>query len=111
MKQIDINEVVFEVFAEAELIPVTGNVLDSGDPKVDRMAEVNICRRLARGETWAWCSVEVRATYRNTLVAKNFLGCCSYKNEKDFIKNSGYYEDMKLELVNELQLALEALLK
>jgi hypothetical protein len=49
-------------------------------------------KRMARS-VWGWCSVRVRAKWKG-LTAVDYLGGCSYKSEEDFIKTSGYYEDM-----------------
>jgi hypothetical protein len=57
-----------------------------------------IHERLAMQDVWAWCVVRVHAvilyegqTYRES---SHWLGGCSYENEKDFIENSFYYEDL-----------------
>ncbi len=40
---------------------------------------------------WGWCCVSLtKAGTGHT----DYLGCCSYKGAEDFIKNSGYFEDM-----------------
>jgi hypothetical protein len=103
VKTIELAEIKFEVFPELETEPVP---YEFGDSVRER-----ILAEMETGDVWAWANVEVRATYKNTLVAKNFLGCCSYKIEKDFIENSGYYNDMKAELQNEIQLAFNSLVK
>lgn len=50
--------------------------------------------RIAAGGDWAWCTVEIRASW-NGLVATDSLGACSYDSEDDFIENSGYIESLK----------------
>ena len=42
---------------------------------------------------WGWCQVEVKVQYKD-LEASDYLGGCSYKGQRDFVKNSGYYDDM-----------------
>ena len=42
---------------------------------------------------WKWCFVEVKGSYKGMEVS-DYLGCCSYVSEEDFINNSGYYNDM-----------------
>lgn len=49
---------------------------------------------LAQGNIWRWCCVRLRADFAG-LTGTDYLGGCSYKNEKDFIKSSGYYQDMQ----------------
>lgn len=106
MKQITfelptIDQVEFTIECHEEHIPVRGNALASGDDKQDKRVEDSIIRSLNNGNPWSWCTVEVTASY-NGLQGTDTLGCCSYKSEKDFIKNSGYYEDMKQQAYDEL---------
>lgn len=42
---------------------------------------------------WGWCTVRVRVTL-NGVRGEAFLGQCSYIDEMDFIKNSGYFSGM-----------------
>ena len=58
-------------------------------------------KELERGNDWAWCTVIMRAHYKGWK-GEAFLGSCSYKDEKDFRENSGYYEDLKKEALHEL---------
>lgn len=51
---------------------------------------------------WIWCCVKVSACHDGLgLIASDFLGGCSYKNESDF-KACGYYEDMQQTALDEL---------
>lgn len=50
-------------------------------------------QQIATGNSYAWCTIEVQCTFKQ-LVATEYLGCCNYKSEQDFIDNSGYYQDM-----------------
>ena len=93
MKRINKNDVEIDVIAEFDHIPVRGNAIVSGDADLDRKVENEIIRRINNGDVWAWASVEVKVTWE-TFEASDYLGCCTYDNENDFVKNSGYYDDM-----------------
>lgn len=99
------DEIEIEIVLHEEDIPVRGNAMASGDDKLDRRVENAIIRRLDNGDLWAWCTVEVRATF-DGYSGSTYLGGCSYKNEKDF-KKGGYYEDMVREAITELEAELE----
>jgi hypothetical protein len=58
---------------------------------------------------WAWCTVKVTATLCG-VEGVNYLGDCSYKDEEDFKKNSGYFEHMIHEAKADLDLNIERLL-
>jgi hypothetical protein len=88
-----IDQIEFELIVHPEDVQVRGNVMASGDDKVDKRAEDSVLRQLENGNQWAWCRVEVKAKYK-AFEASDFLGCCSYKNQKQFEKD-GYYQDMK----------------
>lgn len=66
---------------------------DSGNDAED----AEICRKiredLDNGNQWAWCTVEVVASWKG-ISARDFLGCCCYASEKQF-REDGYFEDMK----------------
>lgn len=90
------------VEALPEDIPVRGNALASGDDEIDKREEDRIIEDLEWNE-WAWCTAKVTVKYEE-FEAYEYLGCCSYESEGDFIENSGYYEDMTrsaLALLNE----------
>jgi hypothetical protein len=112
MRKLKQTEVTFTLEAEEEHIPVRGNVLCSGDDALDRATEDEIIARLDRGDVWAWACVTVTATYTmpdsgETLVGRAYLGGCSYAGAEDF-KRDGYYEDMKIEALEELHKAVSA---
>ena len=88
-----IDQVNFSVIVHPEEIPVRGNAIASGDDRADKRAEDSIIRQLENGNNWAWCTVEVKATWKS-FSASDYLGCCSYKSQKDFEKG-GYFQDMK----------------
>jgi len=83
-----------------EHAPIRGNAIASGDDEFDREVEDKIINDLENGDEWAWCTVEVRASFHE-LHASAFLGCVSTKDEESF-KSEGYYEDMVAEATNAL---------
>lgn len=98
--------------AEVDHIPVRGNATVSGDDDYDRQVEDAILERLEWGDVWAWASVTVTVTPKvlcKGLEGSAYLGCCSYEDEKDFVKNSGYYEDMVQEALEFLNREAEHL--
>jgi hypothetical protein len=50
---------------------------------------------------YAWFCAKVEVTYKE-LLATDYLGGCTYKSEKDFKENSGYYEDMVQTCIDEI---------
>lgn len=94
-----IKQVEFELTAEYEDMPIRG-AFDSGDAELDEQTAKDIEEKLEY-TVWAWCVVCVKAKYKG-LEATDYLGGCNYENEEDFIKNSGYYEDMKQTAYNDL---------
>jgi hypothetical protein len=49
---------------------------------------------------WAWCVVQVTARWKG-LTATDYLGGCSYENEREF-RRCGYYSDMKHNCIADL---------
>lgn len=98
-------DVVFYLECEPEDIPVRGNCMASGDDAFDKECEDKILAELDDGNEWAWCCVKVTARLNQcpSLEGNAFLGGCSYESEEDFIKHSGYYEDMKRQALADLQ--------
>lgn len=85
----------YEIKIHPEDMPVRGNVC-AIDEDQDREAEDYVLAELERGNDWAWCMVEVRATVEingQTFHGSDYLGGCSYDSEEDF-KRGGYYEQM-----------------
>lgn len=93
------NDVTFTVHCLEEIISVEGNA-SCIDPETDKQQETWIYAQLDRGNSWAWCTVKVTAHWEN-MHGSDFLGCCSYLSEKDFIEG-GYYQDMKNEALGYL---------
>lgn len=49
---------------------------------------------------WGWCCVRV-GVLGGKKEGVSYLGNCSYKNAQDFIKNSGYFEMMVDEAIDD----------
>lgn len=115
IKTLTKDDVEFTVECLEEDIPVRGNALVSGDDEEDKKAEDAIIADYNSGNSWAWCTVKVTAKHPNLpdIEGVDYLGACSYKSQKDFEENSGYFGDMKdralEELNREIQSNLEAL--
>lgn len=92
-RNIPIEDVTFEIICHPEETQIEGNAMASGNEDHDRKVEQDIQDQLESGNEWAWCTVQVRASY-DEQSASEYLGCCSYESEEDF-KKGGYYEDMK----------------
>lgn len=60
-------------------------------------------RATAEGN-WGWCTVKLEVNFDigdKTLVGTSYLGQCSYESDVDFVKNSGYFEDMLRDAIAE----------
>ena len=84
----------FKVIITEEETPYRGNAISTGDDALDDQICDAIEKRLSAGELWAWCTVEVRIESGTLYQGNTYLGCCSYKDEADFRKNSGYFVEM-----------------
>lgn len=98
----NLSEVEYSLTVEMDEMQVEGNALASGDDALDEKVENEIIERLNAGDVWAWACVKVTATW-NGIEGTDYLGGCSYKDEKDFKQNSGYYESMKDEALEDLK--------
>lgn len=78
---------------------------DSGDKDDDAKMVKEIWKDYESGNNWAWCCAKVTVTC-GALKSEQYLGCCSFKNEEDF-KESGYYEQMISEALDELNAQLD----
>lgn len=110
MRQIELNEIHWELLAEQDDTPVRGNAICSGDDDYDRQIEDEIIERLNNGDEWAWASVTVRGSW-NGIVASEYLGCCSYRDADDFRNDGGqgYYSDMREAVRAEIQSLAESI--
>lgn len=85
-----------------------GNVCGCEEP--DCTAEADVLERLKREDVWAWACVQVVASIDAGLEHddKRFTGSscwtggCTYENERDFTKNSGIYEELCDEALEDL---------
>lgn len=93
VRELTADEVEFTLSVEDEVDSVEGHFA-SGDKEADLKMEADIKSRIASGDTWAWCTVTVKATWRN-FEGVDGLGACSYDSEEDFKQVGGYWEDMK----------------
>lgn len=103
---IDESKFKITIMALKEDEPVRGNAIASGDDVEDKRVEDEIIFK-RRTNRWAWCAVELTAEI-DGFEGTAYLGCCSYKNKDDFINNSGYYEDMKEEAIQQIIAQLKA---
>lgn len=106
MKLLTIDDVDILLTAGDEDTPVRGNAIVSGDESFDKEAEDTILSRLNDGDIWAWCCVCVKVSPKDArlshLSAFDYLGCCSYRNEKDFKAPGDYYDDMVTTCIDRL---------
>lgn len=97
MKKLTLKDVEIEVITEKNDFSFRG--------EYDKEVEKGIARMVGNYGLWGWCSVEVKVSYK-MLSESDYLGGCSYKSEKDFRANSGYYEDMVSECLERLNAQL-----
>lgn len=105
----DRGKVEFAVYCEPEQEPYVGNC-SAVDAKTDAAQEQLIRRQLEVGNEWAWCMVIVECTHPACPAIKGnaILGSCSYSSSKDFVENSGYYDDMRQEALDDLERQLKS---
>ena len=98
------------VTARVDESSVRGNAVASGDDAYDKAVEDGIIDAVNGGNVWAWASVCVTVSPKDPefcdLEESDYLGCCSYESKSDFIKNSGYYEEMVSECISRLEVAM-----
>ena len=82
-------------------VPVIGNA-SAIDDETDMAIEAAIIDRLEDGDVWAWAFVTVTVEDEDGRSASVSLGGCSYAGARDFRENSGYYEEMVKECIDEL---------
>jgi hypothetical protein len=105
--KIDPSQVTFELFCLPEETPIEGNVMVSGDDAGDREAELWVIAQLNGGNEWAWCCLELRATWGD-LTTSDYLGCVSVRNEKE--AREIYEADMRSEALTMLQAKVDRML-
>jgi hypothetical protein len=104
IRELTADEVKFEVECLPEDTPLRGNC-SAIDPETDYETEKRIRRQLRSGNKWAWCVVRVVARWK-VYTGDDYLGCCSYKGEKDFCQPGGYFDDMKAVALDNLNAKL-----
>jgi hypothetical protein len=105
VRELTEHEVEFIIEHEPEDEPIDGNA-SAIDDETDRKVVKWIRDQLRRGNSWAWCKVKVSAAW-NGFIGSDYLGCCSYKSEKDF-KQGGYFADMRVEALAALNREIAA---
>ena len=82
-------------------------VREAEDPKgcFDDESTIRKIKKAIRDEDlWAWCMVTVRVELDfSDIYSEQYLGCCSYEGQEDFVKNSGYYDDMLQEALDDIK--------
>ena len=56
----------------------------------------DIYKQVKNGNQWAWCNVKITCILtcdNEKFIGVSHLGCCSYKNQEEFVKD-GYYDNM-----------------
>jgi hypothetical protein len=99
IRELTEGEVTFTVNAEPEHCTLEGSFC-SGNAKDDAETIRAIRADLESGNEWAWCTVEVTATWEGWN-GSEYLGACSYKSREDFMADC-YYADMKERALAEL---------
>lgn len=85
-------DVLIRIDCLPEETPIRGNA-SAIDDETDRKNEELIVSQLKDGNPWAWCVVKVTGLWHG-IEESEYLGCCSFNSEKDFVE-SGHYQDMK----------------
>jgi hypothetical protein len=104
MRTIDRNKVIELALITTEALPEDIDFVGNCsviDEKTDKKTEQRIREQLQNGNGWAWCTIHVSATI-GEFSGHDYLGGCSYKNGEEFMKEGGYYEDMKSEAIDRL---------
>lgn len=110
-RKLKTSDVKWTLIAHPEDLSIRGNAIASGDDAYAAEVERQIQRQLDNGNEWAWCCVELRGEFEG-LTASDYLGCCSYnESEKDFRSHSGYFEDMEVNVLSDLQGQLDKLVE
>lgn len=95
------SDVTWKIECLPEDMRIEGNA-SAIDDETDAKIASDIREQLENGNEWAWCSVKVTGVWEG-LAESSHLGGCSYRSEVDFVKNSGYFQDMKAEVLERLK--------
>lgn len=90
-------------FAEDEYM-----TLDQMHVEADDIAEISA--QLDNGDLVLF-SAKVTASRNGIELASAYLGGCIYKDEQEFVNNSGYYGDMVEAVIEDAKQAIEDLIK
>lgn len=102
----------YDMTVKQDDLDVRGNAFASGNEADDIAAEDAILDLIDKGDVWAWALVSVTATLVGPggediiTGAPDHLGGCSYRNEAGFVRDGGYYEDMRAEAYSNLLTAI-----
>jgi hypothetical protein len=99
------KDVDFTITCEPEQISIRGNC-SAIDDETDNATEQWIIEQLESGNEWAWCCVKVAASWEG-YKGVDYLGGCSYESEESFREPGGYYDDMKIEALDDLNRHLQ----
>lgn len=99
------DEVEFSLIQHPENMDYTRDNY-TGDANTDDEVVEWIRDQLNSGNDWAWCQIEVKATWQG-FTGSDYLGGCSYESEEDFKAVGGYWGDMKLEALASLNTHLK----
>ena len=105
MRQLTADEVEFVLECHPEHVQIRGNC-SAIDPVTDAATEIWIREQLRSGNEWSWCTVVVRARWKD-FEGYDSLGCCSYKSEESFKQPGGYYDDMRRAALADLNANIE----
>ena len=95
------------VTAEPEDLAVE-DYFNTENAELDNQLAQKIIDDLESGNMYAWFCARVTVSYLH-MSESEYLGCCSYDSEKDFIADSGYYMDMAEEARQRLELKINEL--
>lgn len=90
---------------DLQLLEEDTPLLDTFDPSV---TDIDTLRENVESGFWLYFCAKVTASLNGRTLAEDYLGCCIYESAEDFVKNSGYYEDMRDEVVQEARQWLDA---
>lgn len=89
---------------EDDDLPIRGNLICTGDDKLDRKFEDEVIGRVHIGDVWAWAAVTVTVNHAGCEAYDHLGGCC-YEDELQF-KRGGYYYDMIHQCLDQIKAEL-----
>jgi hypothetical protein len=110
MKILKEKDVTFKLDVDFEDMEIRGNAIVSGDDDLDKKIEDELIERVNHDDVWAWASVKVTAEWEG-FEGVDYLGGCSYKDQEEFEQQGGYYQDMKLQALEDLNNNLKSINK